>query len=694
MMKTISKIGKKDKKKRKKEVDVDPESDEVKEVLQLFNKIEEMVVDGDPRIRVALNKKPAIQTLLRDDSSMYGLSPRSMIVQDGLTLAKEATNNSLLSNRQYSMHEPQQTVQYNPIMSNRQQMINNNIPLSNRNLGYLQTSPRKTYSNLQVPQRNQRRHILVPPITIPEHSAMEDTADEYQDVRRHPDGTLVTLNNTSILEKPPAVVQPVLSPKPKPKLVNNQVRIQQQQQMQQQVPRKTQQRKIEPRFKEQQFHSFNYNSPQGKSNVQMVFYEEQPEYKEAVQNEEPQYIGTMEAEEIVEQPVLEPEENKPLKPSSLNYRSAVNRSNGTESFSKVVGKEGGRITCFGCSVDIPKNAIEEKCLFRLSILDVSQIPHQLDRVYHWYDPNFSSAVMAISPAVRIDPSNAKLLKPVTVKLPTCIAVEGQKLAKGEETMRAVKENSDIEVGDISIKKRDLNSNEVWVDFETETFRSSDSVSFNLQQLGDVCAFHNSNDEEKSLNKRLSLFAFKSMDRRKNQFLSILICEDLPHVVQKGIESMPHWLAYTDSCFNVIMKEGMNVEIFVQPKDRSLCHLDANKLEIPWENLWHPECIVRKHIRVTLLTRETETHVQLLMNEGEVKLDTAFVWQVKYRSIHLPDLMTTDSSNLDYATEDKWETEEAEKRRLDHEMYKRVTWKPATPVSKFITNKGLLNYATM
>jgi len=35
----------------------------------------------------------------------------------------------------------------------------------------------------------------------------------------------------------------------------------------------------------------------------------------------------------------------------------------------------------------------------------------------------------------------------------------------------------------------------------------------------------------ALNKRISVFLFKSMDTRKNQFISILACEDLPHVVQ-------------------------------------------------------------------------------------------------------------------------------------------------------------------
>lgn len=57
-------MGKKDKKSKKNNAKVTEnikkveENDEVKDVLQLFNKLEEMVVDGDPRIREALKQKP------------------------------------------------------------------------------------------------------------------------------------------------------------------------------------------------------------------------------------------------------------------------------------------------------------------------------------------------------------------------------------------------------------------------------------------------------------------------------------------------------------------------------------------------------------------------------------------------------------------------------------------------------------
>ena len=61
-------MGKKDKKaknakgkeapKIQQEVPKANEPDDVKEVLQLFNKIEELVIDGDPRVREALSQKP------------------------------------------------------------------------------------------------------------------------------------------------------------------------------------------------------------------------------------------------------------------------------------------------------------------------------------------------------------------------------------------------------------------------------------------------------------------------------------------------------------------------------------------------------------------------------------------------------------------------------------------------------------
>ena len=57
-------LGKKDKKPKKnkeqtiKDATKLEENKDIKDVLQLFNTLEEMVVDGDPRIKEALKQKP------------------------------------------------------------------------------------------------------------------------------------------------------------------------------------------------------------------------------------------------------------------------------------------------------------------------------------------------------------------------------------------------------------------------------------------------------------------------------------------------------------------------------------------------------------------------------------------------------------------------------------------------------------
>lgn len=50
-------------------------------------------------------------------------------------------------------------------------------------------------------------------------------------------------------------------------------------------------------------------------------------------------------------------------------------------------------------------------------------------------------------------------------------------------------------------------------------------------------------------------------------------------------------------------------------------------EIPWMNIWNPECIIRKHFRVTLHEKDTEAKVQVIVNEGNNILISSFLWQV-------------------------------------------------------------------
>ena len=48
---------------------------------------------------------------------------------------------------------------------------------------------------------------------------------------------------------------------------------------------------------------------------------------------------------------------------------------------------------------------------------------------------------------------------------------------------------DIKADDVVIKTRSKKSNNIWVESDTDVFRSSDSIIFNTTQLGDMCAFY-------------------------------------------------------------------------------------------------------------------------------------------------------------------------------------------------------------
>lgn len=187
--------------------------------------------------------------------------------------------------------------------------------------------------------------------------------------------------------------------------------------------------------------------------------------------------------------------------------------------------------------------------------------------------------------------------------------------------------------------------------------------------------------------------FQSLERRKKQFLSILVCEDQPHILQKGIESMPGWLHYMDSCFNISMEEGKNLAIFLEPKDRTLCSIDVNKMEIPWENLWRPECIIRKHFMVTLHKLDFEAPIQLMVNEANYSMTTSFIWQIQRKAIFLPDPVPLEDYTFEPdKTNDDLLLEPPTKEYSS--LYKHVSWKPETPEQNGVTNESLLRYAKM
>ena len=66
-------------------------------------------------------------------------------------------------------------------------------------------------------------------------------------------------------------------------------------------------------------------------------------------------------------------------------------------------------------------------------------------------------------------------------------------------------------------------------------------------------------------------------------------------------------------------------------------------EIPWENIWHPECIIRKHIHVNILKRDVSTSVQVYTDDGKNKLTAEFVWKVKTNAASLLHCITSTLS---------------------------------------------------
>lgn len=716
------------------------EEDDVKEVLTLFNRLEELVVDGDPRVKEALNQKPSIQNLLREDSM---LSPRSyrpggpQPFVPSLPL-KEPTDTSLLSRRYGYNYNPYEVGGY----PQAQRFV---LPLHSSQLPYqpLQQQQPQYQPQIQQPQLqaqqiiSPRRQVVVPPIRIPERTFNEDSFYQQQNepqltgrVRRHADGTVVATIDSIIQPEPRPIQMPtqqLFSPprrRDQPNVYGRRNAVNQPPQPSggvnqgQNTGRNNQADRNRGGAggggNNDPYHDFNYyNGKDGETSVRIVLDENRPDGKQAKSKQSNNKKGSdkknRQPQQIVEQQpvtyVVEPTSQPPLTRDPLQqgggafaYRSAALVSKGTGSTSKVIGPEGGKLSYLGCSLEIPKNALKEKTLFRLMILDHGQIPHTTDRLYQPLGGDREPTRMPITPAVRIDPANVVLDKAATIKLPTCVAEYGQGIEtlNGQPTNRTHRPEQDIKTDDIEIKLRGPATNELWDDHVTEVFRSADSVTFKLQTFGDVCAFHHEtgDKERKALNKRLSVYLFKSSDNRKHQFLSILLAEDLPHVIQKAVESVPHWLSYTDSCFNIILPEGKNFVVYIEPVDRSLCFTEANVMEIPWQNLWYPETIIRKHVQVTLLNRDTPTEVQLILDEGNIRFNTAFMWQVPERSLILPDLLSTA---LETDTVPNGGEVDDGRDGIDkyNDAYKsRVKFRPDTPDDKIVTNQGILNYAQM
>ena len=101
-------------------------------------------------------------------------------------------------------------------------------------------------------------------------------------------------------------------------------------------------------------------------------------------------------------------------------------------------------------LQVPKNAVKKKCLLRISLLGISETPHKTDRIFNRsiQGENSTSVMMAITPAINVSPVDVEFLKPITIQLPTCIAIhndganpETQELPKDIDNHGAVNVSS-------------------------------------------------------------------------------------------------------------------------------------------------------------------------------------------------------------------------------------------------------------
>ncbi|CAK8685539.1 unnamed protein product [Clavelina lepadiformis] len=445
------------------------------------------------------------------------------------------------------------------------------------------------------------------------------------------------------------------------------------------------------------FHSFQYSKGHEKSIVQIQLNDwvengtiTRNKSVDLVKNNEPQkdyesrvLLKTSNVENQTREPDMQHQYKIPMKGPINDLSMAM--------ISKVIDASGGSLECFACSIKVPKNAIQSKCLFQLGILEASHVPHKSDRILHYYNNQTGSTIMPVSPTIHIEPAEIQFAMPITIQLPTSVTLFDDDLNRRQTHDASLEKPEDIKTDQLCVKRGKLSTKDEWKTVETEVFISSDSVLFKVFELGSIGTFLKSKYEQEYLTKRFALFMFKSCDFRKHQFISLMVCEDLPHVIQKGIQSIPKWLTYVNSSSNILLKEGKNLIIYIEPENPELCHVDANKLEIPWENLWHPESTIRKHLRVTLLKLDTDASVKITLESGQIEFISKFAWKLKLQK---PNLFNFNSIPLDFYTGSNNENAGGNNGRLDSEMYKKVTWNVETPPNKFVTNKELLAYASM
>ena len=166
----------------------------------------------------------------------------------------------------------------------------------------------------------------------------------------------------------------------------------------------------------------------------------------------------------------------------------------------VVGSNGAKLSYYGCTVNIPPNALEEETEICLEILN-NEIPEGV-----------------VSPLLKLEPSDLNFNYPVTVTLPLVISPSH--------------ETPEFECPQVTLM---CCRHGEWSEVQSTKLSYHADLSFQCTRFSAYCYILGEGGKKISL-KRLACFLHKSV-RKENQLI-VSLCDDLTNVVKVNVIFLP------------------------------------------------------------------------------------------------------------------------------------------------------------
>ena len=170
----------------------------------------------------------------------------------------------------------------------------------------------------------------------------------------------------------------------------------------------------------------------------------------------------------------------------------------------MVGSDGAELSYYGCTVSIPQNALEEETEISLEIL------------------NTDFPGLAVSPVLKLEPSNLRFHFPVTVTLPLVICPSHPTLSEPQSPELILM----------------CCTNGKWSKLQSTKFRFGDLRSFECRHFSAYCWIYDKDGTKIGLKKRLACCLFKGLPNVNESEVNVCICDDLPHVIEVHIPHIP------------------------------------------------------------------------------------------------------------------------------------------------------------